>query len=303
MKVIKNIITDFFKGVAMGIANVIPGFSGGTMAVILKVYERVIGGFDQIAKHPIKVLKDLWAILLGLLVGILLAIITIVKLLEIFPLPSIVFFIGLVLGALPDIFKEYKKTSKFKYTDVLTFAIGLIIIVGLPFLTTSTKNITEIDFWLVLVLFIMGAISAAAMILPGVSGSMVLMIFGYYFCVTSNISVFIESILSWNTDSLMFSFWILLAFGIGCIVGVLLISKLLTFLFGKYPRTTYAFILGLLVASPFAMLFSGYKDYPNIFDFNIWIYIASLITLALGLFITLFLSKIGVKDEQESTDI
>lgn len=297
MNAVKNIILDFFKGIAIGIANVIPGFSGGTMAVILKIYERLINGFSQIAKKPLKVIKDLWSVILGLIAGVLIAIVTIVKLLDAFPLPTLLFFIGLVLGALPDIYKEYNSKEKFHFINVITFLIAILIIVILPLITTSSKQVVEIDFWLILILFIMGAIAASAMIIPGVSGSMVLMIFGYYFCVTDSISSFIESILVWNTSTLLFNFWILLSFGIGCIVGLLFISKLISFLFNKYPRSTYAFILGLLIASPFAMLFSGVKDYPTLFNFNIWIYLSSLITLVSGLFITLFLSKLGTKNE------
>jgi len=115
MKAFKNIILDFFKGIAIGIANIIPGFSGGTMAVILRVYERIIGTFSEIAKHPIKVIKDIWAIILGLAVGIVLAILTIVKLLELCPLPTLLFFVGLLLGAMPDLYNEYKKSGKFSY--------------------------------------------------------------------------------------------------------------------------------------------------------------------------------------------
>ena len=297
MNTLKNIVLDFFKGIAIGVANVIPGFSGGTMAVILKIYERVINGFSLIAKKPMKAIKDLWSILLGLAVGILIAIITIVKLLDAFPLPTLLFFVGLVLGALPDIYQEYKSKEKFHFTNVITFIIAISIIVVLPFITTSSKEVNEINFWLVVVLFIMGAIAASAMIIPGVSGSMVLMIFGYYFCVTNSISSFLESLLVWDISDLSFNFWILLSFGIGSIVGVLFISKLITFLFNKYPRSTYAFILGLLVASPFAMIFSSMKDYPTLFDFNIWIYLSSLITLGLGLFMTLFLSRLGNSHE------
>lgn len=297
MRVLKNIILDFLKGIAIGVANVIPGFSGGTMAVILKIYERLIGGFSLIAKKPLKAIKDLWAILLGLAAGVVIAIVTIVKLLELFPLPTIVFFIGLVLGALPDIFKEYKKGRDFKYIDLISFLIALTIIVGLPFITSSTREVTNINFGLLLVLFIMGAISASAMIIPGVSGSMVLMIFGYYFLVFESIDGLMNSIVDFNFDNLLFNFWILLSFGIGCVIGILLISKLISFLFQKYPKVTYAFILGLLISSPFAMLYSGHKDYPTLFDFNIWIYISSLISLGLGLFITLFLSRIGNKNE------
>ncbi len=299
MLVLKNIVLDFFKGVAIGVANVIPGFSGGTMAVILKIYERVIGGFSDITKHPLKVIKDLWAIIFGLAVGIILAIITIVKLLEICPLPTMLFFVGLLLGAIPDIYKEYESKGKFSYFNLIYFILAIALIVGLPFFTTSAKDVVEIDPWLLIILFILGAIAAAAMIIPGVSGSMILMIFGYYVCVTSSISNFLEALVTWNFDVLVFNFWILLVFGVGCIIGILLISKLISFLFKRYPKHTYALILGLLIASPFAMMFSAYKDFPNLFDVKWYVYLISLVALSMGLFVTLFLSKKGLDKECE----
>ena len=148
MLTIKNIILDFLKGIAIGIANVIPGFSGGTMAVILKVYERVINAFSELVKHPVKVIKDIWSILLGLAVGIIVAIVTIVKLLEFSPLPTLMFFVGLLLGAIPDLYKEYNSAGKFRYFNILFFLIAVIIIVVLPFFTGSTKTIVKIDFWI-----------------------------------------------------------------------------------------------------------------------------------------------------------
>ena len=78
----KNSILDFLKGICIGIANIIPGFSGGTMAVILNIYERFINGISNLFSHPLKTLKDIWAILLGIVVGVVISIGAITKLLS-----------------------------------------------------------------------------------------------------------------------------------------------------------------------------------------------------------------------------
>lgn len=299
MKVFKNILFDFLKGICIGIANVIPGFSGGTMAVILKVYERVIGAFSNITKKPFQTIKDIWAILLGLAAGVLIAAVTIVFLLEIAPLPTMMFFVGLLLGSIPDIFKQYKAKGKFSYYNLLYFLIAVALIVTLPLINTSSKVVTDVDIWQLLIIFLLGTIAAAAMIIPGVSGSMILMIFCYYDFVMTSIKSFFESVLLLDFNNMLSNLYVLIAFGLGCVVGIVLISKLLTFLFNKYSKCTYALILGLLIASPFSMLFSANNEYPNFFSDKWYFYLISLITLAMGLFVTLFLSKLGGENENK----
>ena len=134
MKKFLNYIKEFFQGVAIGIANVIPGFSGGTMAIIFNVYERIIGAFSDIFKHPIKVIKDVWAIAIGLVVGVIAAIVGIVKLLEVFTIPTIMFFVGLIIGSIPFIYLNVKKYNKPKYFDFIGLFVAVAILVILPFI-------------------------------------------------------------------------------------------------------------------------------------------------------------------------
>ena len=112
MKKFLRIVKEFFQGVAIGIANVIPGFSGGTMAIIFNVYERIINAFSDVLKHPIKVIKDVWSIALGLVAGIIIAIVGIVKLLELATIPTVMLFVGLIIGSIPFIYLSIKKYEK-----------------------------------------------------------------------------------------------------------------------------------------------------------------------------------------------
>ena len=145
-----SILYDFLKGIFIGIANVIPGFSGGTMAVILKVYERLVNGLSKLFDSPIKALKEIWAILLGLIVGVIISVVSITKLLINFPIPTVLFFVGLIIGSIPSLYNKYKDNGKFSKIDIIYFIIAASIIVGLPLINTSALTITSIDFGLIL---------------------------------------------------------------------------------------------------------------------------------------------------------
>lgn len=293
-----HLLLDFLKGVCIGIANVIPGFSGGTMAVILKIYERIIGGFSDFFKHPLKVLKDLLFVILGLIVGIVIAIFTITKLLSIFPIPTSLFFVGLIIGSIPNLFIAYKEQGKTKIVDIVFFIIAIAIIIILPLLNNGNVTDIKINVWLVILMFILGAICAAAMILPGVSGSLVLMAFGYYLFLMDHISIILKSILTFTFDNFINSFIIVLAFGLGAIVGIVGISKILKKLFNKYPKIIYALILGLLVASPFAIIYSIVKEYNDVIaSASLLNYVFGVISMLVGAFIVLLPNIIKKKEE------
>ena len=294
------IIFDFLKGICIGIANVIPGFSGGTMAVILNIYERLIGGFSNFFRHPLVVLKDLWSILLGLIVGIVIAILTITKLIQTFPIPTALFFVGLIFGSIPNLFKTYKESGKTKIIDVIFFVIAIAIIVILPLLNSKNIEVSNINIGLIILMFVLGAICAAAMILPGVSGSLVLMAFGYYMFLMAHIGNLIEDVLSFSFDGFWNSFFLVLSFGVGAIVGIVCISKLLKFLFNKYQRIVYALILGLLVASPFAIIYSVINEYPEIVsNANVLTYVVSFFTMVLGIVLVILPNLINREQKNE----
>lgn len=300
MKKFLVFIKEFFQGVAIGIANVIPGFSGGTMAIIFNVYERIINAFSDISKHPIKVIKDVWAIAIGLVVGIVAAIIGVVKLLEIATIPTVMLFIGLIIGSIPFIYLSVKEYKKPKYYDFLGMFIAIAILVILPFIQGNTIESVKFDFWLVLIVFIMGIIAAATMIIPGVSGSLVLMIFGYYFFVMGTIKDLMYSVLSFDFSNLLNPLIITLAFVLGCIFGLVVISKIIKKLFEMCPRTVYFVILGFLIASPFSIIYAVLQEYPNSFmDMEVWGYIFSVVSLALGIFISGYFSMYEKKNSKE----
>lgn len=297
-------LLDFLKGICIGIANVIPGFSGGTMAVILKIYERIIGGFNDFFKLPLKTLKDLVFVLLGIIVGIVIAIFTITKLLSVFPIPTSLFFVGLIIGSIPNLFITYKEQGKTKFIDIVFLIIAVAIIVILPLLNGGNVTNIQINVWLVILMFILGAICAGAMILPGVSGSLVLMAFGYYLFLMDHISIVFKSILTFTFDNSLNSFIVVLSFGLGAIVGIVGISKILKKLFNKYPKIIYALILGLLVASPFAIIYSIVKEYNDVIaSASLLNYVFGVVSMLAGVFLVLLPNIIKKKEEEDNEEI
>ena len=297
-------ILDILKGIAIGIANVIPGFSGGTMAVIFKVYERLIGAASDFIHHPLKVIKDVWALVVGIVVGVIGASFTIIYALNSFPMQTIMFFVGLIIGSIPFIYTNMKgyNVKVRLLPEIISFIVGLSIVVVLPIINVR-PNIGNINFFTYLMIFLMGIISAGAMIIPGISGSLVLMIFGYYILIVDNLKGFITSLIHFDFSGLGLSFIIIFVFAIGCIIGFFSIAKLINYLFKKCPRIVYATILGLLFGSVFSITYTTAQDYSDKIDFSSpWLYIVSSITLIIGIVAAYLMAKYD-KNKEKNIEI
>ena len=279
-------ISKILKGIAIGIANVIPGVSGGTIALLLGVYEDLIGGFGDLFTHPISAIKRLWSLLLGVGLGILLSLFTIDYLLAVAPIPTTVFFVGLILGGLGPINTELPK-KPWGMIERLIVLLSIAIVVALPLIVIGTGGAPSATSLNPFILFLMGVIGAATMVVPGVSGSMVLLILGYYQPIIGLISSFIASVLALDISLVLSLFIPLLGFALGIAVGLVGISKLLTFLLKKQRDLTFLIIYGLLLGSPLAILIQV--------DFSTstpWMIASAVVTLLLGIAAASYLSKI-----------
>lgn len=291
---------DFLKGIFIGIANVIPGFSGGTMAVILKVYTKIINAFSNFFSHPFKVIKDVWALALGLLIGIVLAIISITKLLEAFPVPTVLFFVGLIIGSIPQIYSSTISYGKLKNKDVIGFVLAIAILVVLPFLNSGIEKDVTVTFGFIMLMFVLGLICSVTMIIPGVSGSLVLMAFGYYVYLMTSIGTLITKVISFDFTEILDLLLVIGSFGIGAVLGIVFISKLIEKLLQKFPQTVYATILGLLVASPFAIIYAVVSEYSEQISLkNPITVVVGIITLAIGTFLAGYIPKVTSKSKKE----
>ena len=271
------------KGMVMGIANIIPGVSGGTMAVSMGIYDR----FIHCLTHLFKEFKESMKFLIPLFIGIGIALVGLSFIIEPafenFPLQTSCLFIGLIVGGLPAICKKVKgKGVKVSY--IIPFLIFFAIVVGMAVLGEHEGNAADLSFglWSVIKLFLVGIIASATMVIPGVSGSMMLLLLGYYNPIISSIKNFVTALVSFDVQGILQGCGVLVPAGLGIVVGIFAIAKLIEVIFEKFPTQAYWAIIGLIVASPIAVLLS-----VGISTVTIWSVLVSIVTFVVGFVIAM----------------
>lgn len=239
----KEKLTLVIKGFLIGVANIIPGVSGGTLAITLGIYEKLIGAISHFFKNLKENIKFIIPIGIGAVLSILLLSRVISFCLDKYTLATILFFIGLILGGIPLLNKKIKGHYK-NVSNIIIFFLSFGFVIALSVLkgenVVSFANMNIINY---IMLFLVGVVAAATMIIPGVSGSFVLMLLGYYKPIVDTIGALTKFNNIWQ------NIMILVPFGIGVLVGIVAISKLLEFLFKKYEVKTYFGVMGFIMAS------------------------------------------------------
>ena len=276
-------IKDILKGMVIGIANIIPGVSGGTMMVAMGIYDKLIHCITHIFKEFKKSVLFLLPIAIGMGIAVVGGTLGIELLFEKFPVQTNLLFIGLIVGGLPAIWKNVKGNS-IRFGHILAFAAFFALVVVMAFLGETEGNAVDLSFNLmnVLKLFGVGVIAAGTMVIPGVSGSMVLLLLGYYNPIVSAINDFLGALTSFDMDGILTGIGILMPFGIGVIVGVLAIAKVIEFVFNKFPLYAYWAIIGLIIASPIAII--AMATLPTLTVLNV---ATGLVALCVGVFIAM----------------
>lgn len=297
----KNRIIDFLKGFAIGISNLIPGYSGGTTAVIVNVYDRFVAMFSDIFSHPLKTLKDCWALLLGMVIGVVVGILGIVKLIAFFPVQTAFFIVGLVIASYPGMLISIHKAGSFHIRDVVAFLVCLAMIVILPFLNRNIDN-ENFNIFVPFIMAFLGALCAAAMVIPGVSGALILLAFGYFVFLMNHLSNIITSITTFSFNGIGISLIVAISFTVGAVLGLVFISKFIKYSLMKWPKTVYMAIFGILVASPFAIFYAIYteEDYlERIQNTNVFGYIIAIILFFVGTFLVIGVPFILKKNKEK----
>ena len=238
----KNNVLLVIKGFFVGIANIIPGVSGGTLAITLGIYEELIEAISHFFKKIKSNIKFLIPIGIGAFTAIVIGSRIIEISLEKYTLPTLLFFTGLILGGMPMLFGKIKKNIRGSHA--LIFLAPFVVVIGIMFLKSGNVFVlVDFDAWGYFKLFLVGMIAAATMIIPGISGSFMLMVMGYYEPIINAINEFTSFNNLWN------NFWILMPFGIGVLLGIIVIAKIIEFLFQKFEVPTYFGIIGFVLAS------------------------------------------------------
>ena len=256
-----RLVTDIIKGMLVGVANIIPGVSGGTMMVSMGIYETILNAINTLFKDFKKSFMTLLPLGIGMVLGVGVFSFIIPFCLEQYPFPTSFCFIGLILGGVPSIVKpameSLKKEGKsISLAHIIIFLMFFALAIGMAAMneTQSTTANFDLNLFFMIKLFIIGIIASATMVVPGVSGSLVLMILGVYTGIVDTISEFIKGVLSFDIPTLLYSVGVLAPFGIGVVVGIFAVAKLIEWLFAKYSSYTYGGILGLIIASPIAIV-------------------------------------------------
>ncbi len=279
-------IKKLLQGMVVGIANIIPGVSGGTMMVAMGLYDKLIHAITHLKSE----FKESMKLLIPIFIGAGVAIVTLARLfeflLENYPIPTNFAFCGLIAGSLPFIFNKVKGHTV-SIGKIIAFLIFFAVVILMAVMGETNGNAADVSFGVVNVikLLLVGIIAAATMVVPGVSGSMMLMLLGYYDTILKSINQFIDALIAFDMEALFVQCAVLVPFGIGVVVGIFLIAKLIEFIFSKAEIHAYYAIIGLIIASPIAILLK--TDWSG---FSVLTLVTGIVTFVAGWFVA---SKLG----------
>ncbi|MCQ2087273.1 MAG: DUF368 domain-containing protein [Bacilli bacterium] len=265
----------FLAGIGIGVGAAIPGVSGAAVALIFRVFETIINAINNFTKHIRKSISTLLPILLGALVAVIICVIVFDWAFEHCMFILISMFSGFLIGSFPSITREVKGVEIKKSYIILAILGGLIVIgLGVASIILGTNGIdvsayfTDAEeffgnWWIIIVLFVVGIFAASGLTVPGFSASLMLLVLGFYRPLINSASTWGRQIVAFgNFDNALALLTMIGAFGLGILVGLVLISKLMAVLLAKFRNATYFTILGFVIGSFFVLYF----------NFQIWQY-------------------------------
>jgi len=306
-KRVRELVAILAKGMGMGAADIIPGVSGGTIAFITGIYSRLLQAISHFDLKSLSLLgrgkvMDFWqridgSFLFPLFVGILISLFTLGRIiaywLAVYPIQVWSFFFGLILVSALVILRKIKKH---------TIGIYVLVVLGAIlayYITTATPATTPESGWF---LFLSGAIAIIAMILPGISGSFILLLLGKYAFILQKVLV-------------EFNVKVIVLFVLGCIVGLLSFSRLINWLLRRYHDLTIAALSGFMIGSlnkvwPWKIVLESYMDRHGemkpLIQKNVWptefqlvtgedpYFLQAMLFFAVGMGLVILIEKISV---------
>ena len=258
MKKVRDYIINFINGFCMALADSVPGVSGGTVAFILGFYDKFIKSLDDLFRGDKKRKKEAFIYLIkigiGWIAGLLLS-----NLFNKYIYEMSSLFIGFIIFAIPIVVKDEKKALKEKYSNIIFAVFGALLVIFITYLNRESGNLFNIDnlnIGTMLYVFLAAMLAISAMILPGISGSTILLIFGLYIPIVTRV----KQILNFNFSSLP----IIIIFSLGILFGILFFTKILRIGLEKKRSATIYAILGMMIASIYAIIMGPTTlDIPN----------------------------------------
>lgn len=307
--IVMEMVLTLVTGMFVGIANIIPGVSGGTIAVVFNIYDKLLNAITFNIKKLIKNWKFVVPVFLGMAIGILVFSKGIQFLYSKFPVQTNFAFTGLIIGSIPLIKSlmtenigswnddngnfSRKKALKHIFGIAAGIFVGMLLIIVLSVLERKYGSKEGLAFIMPAWTFGLGAkvlfggfLGAVGMIIPGVSGSLLMLILGVYPIIITAIPAFFVH------ETMMTAFLYLMPFGIGVLAGLLIGAKVISILIKKFPTYTYAVILGLIMASA-GTLFPGFADIKTV-----GCGIGCTVCFIAGICLAYFSSKVTDKKEE-----
>lgn len=286
---LKNTLFQTLKGMAIGVAIIIPGVSGGTIAVLLNVYEDIINAISNLNKNFKNSVKTLLPIALGIIVAFAGMYFPIKWALTNFPLQTISLFAGLMIATCPKMILDTMHYG-FSKRDLISLIIPFFLGTCVCFMPNmdTVYLLADMPVYNYCLLFLVGTLSSCALVVPGISGSMLLLILGYY-------TPLLNTIANLKTN-FMHSGLVLLIFGVGLILGFISIAKLMKLLLKKQPRATHYAILSFVLGSIPAIFISF--DYSAVYISSVTI-LTSVLCGLIGSLASFFIIKMVDKKSGE----
>ncbi len=257
---IKDFFKRFVEGLLMGAANIIPGVSGGTIALIIGIYDKLIHAINQIPKDlPLPLFKgdvdgfksklnDIdFPFLVPLAVGALVSVVSIARgldfVMNVYPAITFAFFFGLILASVAVIYKYIENINPYSIISALIGFVFVFYILGIESIEFNHGPLT---------IFLSGMVAIVSMILPGISGSYILLILHQY-------EFMVEALYSFNIS-------VLILFSLGALIGIFGFAKILDHLLQKYPSVSMAFLFGLMLGALRVPLVKSMNNASNIYE-------------------------------------
>jgi len=273
-----NHLIKIIKGSLVGMGSILPGVSGSMIAAIFNIYQSLVDALNDFTKHPFNAIKSVWQYIVGIVIGLFLGFFVIKLFLDIAPLPITLLFIGFILGALPGIIKRVKVT-KTKWHHYVVMIISTILMLLMVFIQENTM--TGNEEYVVVVLI--GIVTAVALIIPGLSGATMLMALGFYQTLLNLISDLLRglSILDFSLVLEKLPMFLLLVLGV--IIGLIFMGKVMFLLLKKYQKHFYMAVLGIVIASPFNILFTLEQNTnEHVFQTDWYFWVVGIIFCGIG---------------------
>lgn len=299
----KRRLVELIHGILFGMSCMIPGFSGGTMLLILGIYEKFTASVAKLSKKPLQALNELWVYIVGALCGLGLAAVTVVACLNHFPIIMSGLFVGFVFGTIPVVIKNIKKT-KCTIGSIVTFicflAVALVMAFSEELHIAMNTNFEKASVLGIIYIILISTLGSGTMIIPAASGMTVLLIFGVYYPLMTTLGEIIKGLGHFDFQPLINKAWFILPFIIGIFIGTIGVARVISKLLDKHASMIWYAILALLIVSPITIFKDAYQKrvlpFPDLLA-SIQSHIVLQIILAilfaiLGFFLLLYVDKI-----------